>query len=934
MPSCKGDKKAKKKQQAASKKATTTSASSSKPTEATESTTRASSTTQRANSNNNYNLRRKTTSTTTTTQAPPTTSRQQVNVQPDNINQHLTPELLAAALKLAREQEKSTTLNSGPSDDHLFQLLQLVKSLGGVDKVQELLNNYNYNKKPLGVGPVDFVNPPVNTEIHSHNHHMDSSRLIRPAHENEGPTILQPNDYAAPQRQNSRGTNRQPTTISPFLNPSYVTPRRQVEPQIGSSPVPDYPNLPSLINENGNANNDLDIPRNSQPRQRRPQRIETTTESIPADQATSRTRSPFSFVYNEPMLRNNAPVAPANSIYENVDESLLAITEPPQRSRSRQRGRTSATTSVIIEPGQPIIDGSVAREPQRPRIRGGNRANGNSQPRENIGNLREPNNVDGFFLYSTPSRSSTRQPSIVEPVLNIQDKPRRAPSSRSRTSEASVGNVYSVPARVQAIPNERATGVETAPSSSSTRKKKPAKVRISTGFVVNESPASPGVTYDEEADIFSVSIPFNNEPRSIGSRNSERSGRRNSNVNSNPRNSFTHHHSHNVMDSHVINHGPNSIEVPSLNDSPPEPTIISRKPSPIRRRPPQRPHILNNPNAIVEGDYSNQPTTGDLEDPFVRNNHLSTTRGTTLNPFSSYSSSSVGLSSLSSAADHEPTRISSTSSEANNHSPSIHSLADDLESNYNLHSGGGANTDLFNYNNAVGNTSPAAHSHSPSFETSPNDLNTTPYLTTYTTERTIINHSSSAVTEPAISSTVQTTTQSPSTYMSSSLATSPSPSIRGNNLNNLSNSGARRGRPRTHSNQRIVETTPQSIQPKQTPKRVAASAPVTRAPVISNPVTSAPATKPAASAADGEPITWSQADNKVTCNRRGKQTLIFYTNIFLMSVISNCNRSPRCLRAPTKLRPVRGLCPIERLHKSHPTSLSGWPSIRQGGWQM
>ena len=886
MPSCKGDKKAKKKQQAP-KKATTSSGSSSKPTEATESTTRAPSTTARANSNN-YNLRRKSTSTTTTTQAPPTTSRQQVSVQQDNINQHLTPELLAAALKLAREQEKSTTLNSGPSDDHLFQLLQLVKSLGGVDKVQELLNNYNYNKKPLGVGPVDFANPATNAEIHSHNHHLDSSRLIRPAHD-EAPAILQPNDYAAPQRQNTRGINRQPTTNSPFLNPSYVTPRRQIEPLIGSSPVPDYPNVPSLIGENGNANNDLDIPRNSQPRQRRPQRIETTTESIPADQATSRTRSPFSFVYNEPMLRNNAPIAPANSIYENVDESLLAITEPPQRSRSRQRARTSATTSVIIEPAQPIVDGSAAREQPRPRIRGSTSSranNGNHVPRENIGNLREPNNVDGFFLYSTPTRSSTRQPSIVEPVssLNIQDKPRRAQNSRSRTSEASIGNVYSVPARVQPITNERAAAVETASSSSAPRKKKPAKVRISTGFVVNESPASPGVTYDEEADIFSVSIPFNNEPRSIAPRNGERnaernvernverSSRRNANVNSNLRNSFTHHHSHNVMDSHVINHGPNSIEVPSLSDSPPEPTIISRKPSPIRRRPPQRPHILNNPNAIVEGDYSNQPAAGDLEEPFVRHNHLSTTRGTTLNPFSSYSSSSVGLSSLSSAADVEPTRISSsTSSEANN-SPSIHSLAEDLESNYNLHSGGG-NTDLFNYNNAVGNTSPVAHSHSPAYETSPNELNTTPYLTTYTTERTIINHSSNPVSEPAVSSTVQTTTQSPSTYLSSSLATSPSPSIRGGAGNlGLANSGARRGRPRAHSNLRIAETTPQSIIPKQTPKRIVASAPVTRAPINSNPaVTSAPASKPTNSVVDGDPITWSQADNKVTCNRRGKQ---------------------------------------------------------------
>lgn len=783
------------------------------------------------------------------------------NIQSDS--QQITPELLAAALKLAREQEQSTTIHSsGPSDDHLFQLLQLVKSLGGIDKVQELLNNYNYNKKPFNlVGSVDFSGP--NAEIYNHNRHLDSHSSLM-GHDN-GP-ILQPNaDYASPQRQNSRVINRQSTTtISPFLNPnSYVTPQNRP-----TRIEADY--QPTLTIDHNDGNN-LEIPRNTQPRQRRPQKIESTTENLPLldhEATSSRTRSPFSFVYNEPMLRNNAP---SNSIYENVDESLLAVTEPstvPQRSRTRQRGRTASTALLIEQPNAQPIEGSIREQP-RPRIRGSStRSNNNNHiGRDHIGNQREqPANVDGFFLYNTPTRS-TRQPSIVEPILNNQqDKPRRNQNSRSRIPEVSFGNSYSVPARVTSLSNERSTGVETAPSSaSSTRKKKPAKVRMSTGFIVNESPVSPGVTYDEESDIY---IPFNNEPRSNTRNNNANHKRRNENlnVNNNLRNSFTHHHSHNVLDNGVnlnVNIGPNSIEIPSMNDSPPEPTIISRKPSPIRRRPPQRQHILNNPNALVEGEFSNQPTSSEIEDSFVRNqknnnNRLSSTRATTLNPFSSYNS--VGLSSVSAAADIESTRISSSSNQpinSNNNGPSIHSLADDLESNYNSNNNG--NSDLFNYN--IGNTSPVVtHDHSATSDNTnsavSNDLNTTPYLTTIT-ERSIVSHSlNPTVTESIISSTIQTTTQSPSsTFITSSLATTASPlKVTSNNGNNLN---IRRSRPRTNSNSRNADTTPQ---PKQAqPKRV-----------TNSPVTSAPSVRSNSGSSDsGEPITWDQTNNKVTCNRRG-----------------------------------------------------------------
>src|SRR5205823_1667766 len=126
-------------------------------------------------------------------------------------------------------------------------------------------------------------------------------------------------------------------------------------------------------------------------------------------------------------------------------ESLLPVTEPTQpRQRNRQRGRT-ASTSVIIEP----IDNGV-REQSRPRIRGSSRGsnNNNNVVRDiSIGSPRDPSvsNVDGFFLYSTPTRS-TRQPTILtEPIEN---KPRRNQNSRptnTRTTpgEVSIGNSYS-----------------------------------------------------------------------------------------------------------------------------------------------------------------------------------------------------------------------------------------------------------------------------------------------------------------------------------------------------------------------------------------------------------------------------------------------------------------------------------------------------------
>lgn len=506
---CKAEKKASKKKQQSSNKKQTTSTSKST-TEAPESTTRAASTTQR---NNNYssNLRRRTTTTTTTTQAPPTTSRSIAET-----NQQLTPELLAAALKLAREQETSSTVNAaGPSNDHLFQLLQLVKSLGGIDKVQELLNSYNYNKKPISLGSIDFATPmnaDIHTHTHVHNRHLDNAAqppavLI----DNNGPgNLLQPfgADYAAPQRQNTRGSNRQhaaATTISPFLNPSYVTPRRQIEPLAVHSPnnVDNFPNQPAVIIDASGNNDLMDIPRNTQPRQRRPAKIESTTEGIPLDQATSsRTRSPFSFVYNEPILRNpqQPNVQPANSIYENGDESLLAITESTRthsNGNSRQRGRGSAVSTGLL------IENNMREQTPRPRIRGSSRQTNNVARDNTGGHLRDQpaTNVDGFFLYNQPTRS-TRQPNAPsESLLNTQDKPpRRNQNSRSRQSETSIGNSYSVPARVTSLTslnNNDPRSSETAPSSSSTRKRKPAKVRISTGFVVAETPASPGKPINE-----------------------------------------------------------------------------------------------------------------------------------------------------------------------------------------------------------------------------------------------------------------------------------------------------------------------------------------------------------------------------------------------------------------------------------------------------
>ena len=354
---------------------------------------------------------------------------------------------------------------------------------------------------------------------------------------------------------------------------------------------------------------------------------------------------------------------------------------------------------------------------------------------------------------------------------------------------------------------------------------------------------------------------------------------------------------------HGANVGPNSIELPSPNDSP---QPISRKPSPVRRRPPQRPHILNNPNVLVEGEFSSgggsngQPVSSNEpivdQDPFIR---TSNGRGTTtLNPFSNYNS--VGLSSV---ADIESTRISSLSpNEPTNHSPpSIHSLADDLESNYNLNS----NTDLFNYNNAVGgNTSPVANgqsssSYSPSVETvSNNELNTTPYITTLTTEKSIIGSSSlNPVTESvvvsSVSSTVQTTT--PATPVSSAVTTSSrtrDSSIRDNN--NLGN--VRRGRPRSGSNTR-VDTTPQPI---VQPKARVTSAPVTRSPSVTS--TSNKQASSGSSSADSEPIVWEPSSNKVTCNRRG-----------VHSHPQSCGQFVVCAPSKGEIKSIVNHCPAQQV---------------------
>lgn len=155
------------------------------------------------------------------------------------------------------------------SNDNLYQLLQLVQSLGGVDKVRALLAAGDRQPPTL--------------------HHLsdDSPR--------------------------SRIYNEVTTQPAPSVfNPSYVTPSRN-RPERDDGLSGERPS--GLLRESSN------LPRN-QVRPRRPQYDNSETTPSPdhdirdgsrrtGDFSSARTQSPFSFIYSNPTDRNNAANAGA-----------------------------------------------------------------------------------------------------------------------------------------------------------------------------------------------------------------------------------------------------------------------------------------------------------------------------------------------------------------------------------------------------------------------------------------------------------------------------------------------------------------------------------------------------------------------------------------------------------------------------------------------
>lgn len=175
----------------------------------------------------------------------------------------MTPELLAEALKLAQNQGSYQAQPNNNSN--LYQLLQLVQNLGGVDKVRALLATYD--RQPTVLDQLSNVN---------------SRNRVYPE------------------------LTTQPSTPAIF-NLSYVTPNR-----IRDESTSTGQRAPGLLSQSSN------LPRN-QVRPRRPQYDNSETTPNPLHDgrdrsrtnglSSARTQSPFSFIYSNPTDRSN----PANT---------------------------------------------------------------------------------------------------------------------------------------------------------------------------------------------------------------------------------------------------------------------------------------------------------------------------------------------------------------------------------------------------------------------------------------------------------------------------------------------------------------------------------------------------------------------------------------------------------------------------------------------
>ena len=187
-----------------------------------------------SDTNGNRRNRNKVTTTTSTTTEAPTT----IPTLPTSTTPIITPELLAAALRL--NERAQTTPVSKPKNDNLYQLLQLVQSLGGVDRLKSL----------LGSNEMDTIsdrNESGNTRTFIRVNSRDSS-ITKPSFDSESSTG---NNGRRPTLHTNHGNGVVVDTLNNNEGhiPSYSEPMRRkqsvrVRPESAWPALPSPPSLP------------------------------------------------------------------------------------------------------------------------------------------------------------------------------------------------------------------------------------------------------------------------------------------------------------------------------------------------------------------------------------------------------------------------------------------------------------------------------------------------------------------------------------------------------------------------------------------------------------------------------------------------------------------------------------------------------------------
>ena len=561
---------------------------------------------------------------TTTTEAPTTTIPSTTSKPSKGPDRLLKDAGVSGRHRRPTQQTSAPSTNSATSsgDDNLKQLLQLVQSLGGVERIKSLVNE----KQELSPS-----SSPVSSSLSSNKNSVND-------HENSG---LSPSSSS---RHHHRVNSRQQSTPPPVFSPSYETPRRTTTEATTTTETP----INALAsNQDNNVNNQIAHVRHRRPQVNQSNNNNNALATNLENQALSSpvTVNPFqsyadpsratSSQFNSQPFVSRTSSSPNHHINNNYEEEhtfnnneAVANNENSNLNQNNNNNNNFYSFSYNT-PGSRVSISSQTGPAPLPDSSSHNNNNNNhhnpsalsdqglhvTRPAPLTLPVSSPFN-DPFFTYNTPGRFETSAPVTTATEATPFSHDLESTSSRKPSHQQNFARETN---RIQSPRNEGPSGgyvrVRVNPTSSASSFRFP-EGNNNNNLAGNGGRRATRVRIANPSQINPGNL-INHQPSSLSSQTL-------------PPLRNTRTQSYNI-DHNLDNHRPAGSqpgvlydEDPShlrhhnfspVTDSSPTDVVSTRKPP--RRRPPQREHLRNRQEGNPGGALVNLPPPNLSPDSFV-----------------------------------------------------------------------------------------------------------------------------------------------------------------------------------------------------------------------------------------------------------------------------------------------------------------------------